>query len=366
MIEHINVGVFRTTVGKEGRFVEANPACISMLGLASEQELFSVPAWDLFLASRERTEFFRKFSKDGSVSHYPLRLCHQDGKLATVSISAVLVRDESGKPIYCDGFIEDVTDSVKFEEEQKKLINELQTAQLFLNSPVKQSVSDKVVSCTLSTSVAEAASYMKDGDCRAVLVHPGDKSEYVGIVTDNDISKRVVAEHLEMDTEVASIMSAPLIWIHEDALMFEALLLILEKNIDHIVVKNMEGQVTRIIGTKQFIRHQKYPLALLLRDINSAGSIKQLFRLKERLPLIVQASYSSSPDSQNITRIISAIAEAVTKKCLAFAVDEQGTPPCRFAFVALGSVGREEQTLVTDQDNALIYDDIEPGSRIAV
>ena len=363
LVDNINVGVFRTTVGQESRFVEANQACVSILGLRSEDELFSVPSWDLFLDSTERTIFFKKFSEDGSISHYPLRLYHQDGKLATVSISAVLIRDEAGKPIYCDGFIEDVTNTTRFEEDQKKLIDELQAAQLYLNSPIGESSSEKLVSCIFSTTVAEAARSMKDGDCGAVLVRPPDQSEYVGIVTDNDIRKRVVAENLRGDTPVSSVMSAPLIWIQEDALMFEALLMILDKKIDHIVVKDMSRQVTKVIGAKQFLRNQKYPLALLMRDINNSESPKQLFQVRERLPQIVEASYSSSPDPQNMTRIISAIAETVTKKCIAFAIEELGQPPCHYAFITLGSVGREEQTLVTDQDNAMVYDDIMPGSQ---
>ncbi|MEZ4762036.1 MAG: DUF294 nucleotidyltransferase-like domain-containing protein [Calditrichia bacterium] len=38
-----------------------------------------------------------------------------------------------------------------------------------------------------------------------------------------------------------------------------------------------------------------------------------------------------------------------------FAIDEIGEPPTQFAFMILGSEGRKEQTLKTDQDNAIIY-----------
>ena len=361
LVENINIGVFRTTVGKNGRFIEANPACITILGLTSEAELFSVPAWDLFLDSKERNIFLKKFSEDGAIHRYPLRLHHQDGRLATVSISAVLVRDDAGRPVYCDGLLEDVTDSIDFEEEQKKLIDELQAAQLFLNSPVSRAASEKIVSCGFETTVSKAARMMREGDSAAVLIHPEGQDDYVGIVTDNDMRNRVAAENHSGDIKVSSIMSAPLVWIGEDALMFEALLMILEKNIDHIVVKDIAGSVTKVISATQFLKNQKYPLALLLRDINKAGSPEQLLRIRERLPLIVEASYSSNPDPQGVTKVISAIADAVTRKCLSLAMAEMGAPPCNFAFISLGSVGREEQTLVTDQDNAIIYEDPSPG-----
>ena len=64
LIENINVGVFRTTVGKQSHFVEANPACVSILGLTSREDLFSRPSWDMFLDSSDRYAFLKKISKD--------------------------------------------------------------------------------------------------------------------------------------------------------------------------------------------------------------------------------------------------------------------------------------------------------------
>ncbi len=361
LIENINVGVFRTTVGKQSRFIEANPACVAIFGLKSREELFARPSWDMFLDSSERNSFLRKFLRDGSITHQSLRLHHKDGKMATVSISAVLVRDDAGKPIYCDGLIEDISDTFEHEKEQKKLIGDLQRALLFLNEPIRQSVSEPLISCYLSTSVTAAAKLMKDVNSGALLVRGEEESDYVGIVTDQDIRKRIVASNLQADLPVSQIMSAPLVCVHEDALMFEGLLAMLENNVGHIVIKDNNGKATRVVGAMQFLRNQKYPLAMLLRDINSSETPEQLFKVRERLPMITRATYTSNPDSHNMTRIISAAAEAVTKKCISFAIGELGPPPSAFVFMALGSVGREEQTLVTDQDNALIYDDVPPG-----
>ena len=87
-----------------------------------------------------------------------------------MSISAVLVRDNDGKPIYCDGLIEDISETFEHEREQKRLIGDLQGALLFLNEPIRQSVSERLVSCNLSTPVNAAARLMKDADTGALLV----------------------------------------------------------------------------------------------------------------------------------------------------------------------------------------------------
>ena len=358
LIDNINVGVFRTTVGKDSHFIEANPACVAIFGLQSRDELFARPSWDMFLDSSERNAFLKKFSRDGSIRHHPLRLHHKDGKLVTVSISAVLVRDDNGKPIYCDGLIEDISESFQQDRAQKKLIGDLQSALLFLNEPIKHSISESLVSCSLSTSVSTAAKLMKDGNTGAILVRGDTEDGYVGIVTDHDIRKRAVAHKMSHDVAVSKIMSAPLVSVNQDALMFEGFLAMLENRVGHIVINDNDGKPVKLVGAMQFLRNQKYPLAMMLRDINGAETPEQLFAVRERLPLIIEATFSSNQDSFSVTRIISAAAEAVTQKCIEFAIGELGPPPTPFVFITLGSVGREEQTLVTDQDNALVYQDV--------
>ena len=53
------------------------------------------------------------------------------------------------------------------------------------------------------------------------------------------------------------------------------------------------------------------------------------------------------------------VADAVLEKVVGFAIEKAGPPPCDFAFIIMGSEGRNEQTLKTDQDNAIIYEDLE-------
>ncbi|MDZ7624231.1 MAG: DUF294 nucleotidyltransferase-like domain-containing protein [Ignavibacteriaceae bacterium] len=63
----------------------------------------------------------------------------------------------------------------------------------------------------------------------------------------------------------------------------------------------------------------------------------------------------------SITNFITLIADAITKRIIELAINELGPPPAKFTFITMGSEGREEQTLATDQDNAIIYEDVPPG-----
>ena len=58
-----------------------------------------------------------------------------------------------------------------------------------------------------------------------------------------------------------------------------------------------------------------------------------------------------------VTRLITDIADTVTRRLLAMAEAELGPPPAPYLWLACGSQGRQEQTGVTDQDNCLFLDD---------
>ena len=72
---------------------------------------------------------------------------------------------------------------------------------------------------------------------------------------------------------------------------------------------------------------------------------------------------SYNPNVKNLTRVMTFISDQIVSRLIHFAIVKLGEPPARFAFVTLGSEGREEETLLTDQDNALIYEDVSPEMR---
>jgi CBS domain-containing protein len=65
---------------------------------------------------------------------------------------------------------------------------------------------------------------------------------------------------------------------------------------------------------------------------------------------------------RNVTSLITTFSDAIFKRVASLMTDEMGPPPARFAFIVLGSEGRKEQTLKTDQDNAIIFEDVAEGS----
>lgn len=103
----------------------------------------------------------------------------------------------------------------------------------------------------------------------------------------------------------------------------------------------------------------------LIREISELDQIDAIVRKPGQLPALIHQMIKSGATVRNITRLITTFNDAVLKKLIAMAVEASGPPPVPFAFIVLGSEGRKEQTLKTDQDNAIIFQDIAPGSRFS-
>ncbi len=97
---------------------------------------------------------------------------------------------------------------------------------------------------------------------------------------------------------------------------------------------------------------------ILINEINAAKDVHEVAASHARLSEIIKTLIDRGVHAKNITHIISSIADAVLDRLLHFALSESGVPPVAFAFVSLGSEGRGEQTLATDQDNAIIFEDV--------
>lgn len=366
LTNNISVGVFRTRMGGEGRFIEANPAAVNIFGKKDINELFATKVTDVFHNRQEGKEFVMELIKNGLVKHLDLEVRRETGPPRIISISANLILDDNGEPLYCDGFVEDITDVKKAESERENLIVELQAALLFLNQPIQVKESYLPV-CNSGATLVDAVKIMNQNDAGAILVYDENEDDCTGILTDHDIRSRVVAEGLDLHTAVAGdVMSSPLISVPEQSLMFEALLVMLEENVTHLVVRNSIGEIAGVINDLEVLKSLKYPLAMLLREIYRATTPGEIFEIRKRLPRIVRALIDSGADIRNLSRLLSSVSEAIMKKLIGFATDEMGAPPVNYVFMALGSVGRQEQTLVTDQDNAIVYEDVDPDREEAV
>lgn len=147
LTENINVGIFRSTPGAKGKFIEVNPAMVTMLGYESEVELYDLDVAQTYLNPNNRIKFSEKITSKGFVVNEEITLLKKDGDTVVVSETAIAVKDGNGKIEYFHGIIEDVTDRKKAEQELH--VQKTYFEKLFNNAPeaiVLQDNNDKIIS----------------------------------------------------------------------------------------------------------------------------------------------------------------------------------------------------------------------------
>lgn len=340
------IGIFRARAARRATLLELNPAA---------REFFptSQPALaDLFSDLAEFDWLMQTLRARGEVRDHILHIETSDAVARFLSLSARLVADERNQPGYIDGILADVTATRRQEAGRQALIEKLQASLLFLHEPVSKLGRDALV-CQFQMPIAELARLMTGRNVTAALVASGEA--VIGIVTDHDLRARVLAGDIPLDTPIHAIMSAPLSKIPEDALMYEALMRMEERGVRHLAVEDHNGQIVSVIDSKSLIQFQRYGSIVLSREISRAASPEEVIRHAGRTPPLVKTLLDSSARPRPVTNMLASICDATTERLVQLALDELGPPPTLFAFIAMGSQGRQEQTLVTDQDNGIIY-----------
>ncbi len=238
--------------------------------------------------------------------------------------------------------------------ESDKFSGEVKTSLLLMQQPIKHLIQARA-SCSANSTILSAAKKMERLNKDFLLVKQEDT--ILGIVTSNDISQRAVAKNNKLSNPVTSIMTAPLRTISESARLNEALLKFTLEEVSHLVTTDNENAISGAISYKNVISIQHNTLSFLLLEIEKAHTVEELSQVHHKVPVLIHALAESNEHSYDTIAFASSISDKITEKLFEFAFEIYGAAPCNFAFIAMGSEGRKEQTLLTDQDNALIYED---------
>lgn len=205
-----------------------------------------------------------------------------------------------------------------------------------------------------STTIRQAARHMKEATVTAMLVT--DNDELAGIVTDRAFCTKVAADAMDLSRPIAEIMTPDPITVSSTTPGSEALLLMARHNVRHLPVLE-EGKVVGMITATDLIRRQSHNAIYLINEIHRADSVDELQQLSQQLPNTLCSLVRSSLTAYDIGHAISSIGEAINKRLITMAQEQLGKAPVPYAWIVAGSLARNEQTVHSDQDSALILAD---------
>jgi CBS domain-containing protein len=223
-----------------------------------------------------------------------------------------------------------------------------------MTTPVRALLKRAPVTASPTTTIRAAAELMRDQRVSSVLLV--EQGHLFGLVTDRDLRNRAIAAGLDTALPVLEIATLAPLCITIDAPGFEALLLMARHNIHHVPVMDgphIAGMLTATDLTEQHSTSAVY----MVGDIYKQTELDGLVAAAAKVKLLQSHLANAGASAYSTGHIVTAIADALTRRLLRLAEHALGPAPVDYVWVAAGSQGRNEQTAKSDQDNCLLLDD---------
>ncbi|MEM4699702.1 MAG: DUF294 nucleotidyltransferase-like domain-containing protein [Candidatus Nezhaarchaeales archaeon] len=225
------------------------------------------------------------------------------------------------------------------------------------------------VTCPPSTKVREAARIMSENHVSSIVV-VDEQGRPVGIVTDADLRRGIATLDNVADAPVTLLMSRPVVKVDGGSTCWEALVTMAEAGVKHLPIVS-EGRVSGVITLWDISSSLPQAPVVLVRQIQDASSIEVLRSALAKAVDAIKSMHQEGVRASRIARLTSYVYDRLVAKAIQLAEEEllrelSMHPPAKYAWVCMGSEGRREQLLKTDQDSALIYEDPPPGEEEVV
>ncbi|MDP5061434.1 MAG: DUF294 nucleotidyltransferase-like domain-containing protein, partial [Maribacter sp.] len=222
------------------------------------------------------------------------------------------------------------------------------------------SYSKKLVTCSTRTTIKKAADIMSKKKIGSILVTSNDLP--VGIITDKDFRNKVISGEQPITASVKSIMTAPVITYPKNLTITQAQMAMMKSNISHLVITQdgtPNSTALGILSKHDVMVSLGDNPAVLVKAIKRTSKIKKIKQIRKSVIVLLSGYLEQNIPLGLIAKIISELNDTCIKQIVEISLARMDTPPpVKFAWLALGSQGRSEQLLHTDQDNALVFEDV--------
>ena len=242
---------------------------------------------------------------------------------------------------------------------------EPEVGQILFTCRVRDVMRSPVLTCSPDQTVVDAARRMTNVNVGSVIVVDDSKIP-IGIMTDEDLRVKLLAPGTLENVSVRELMSQPVQSIPPDSFCFEAFLSMISHRIKYLTVMDGESLIGIISEHDLMLVQGNNPMAIT-KQIQQAASIDQLVVVRGRIEQAMKVIFKHGGTAKEMCELVTTLNDHLTQKIILLAEGEMvreggGPPPVPYSWVALGSEGRREQTLATDQDNAIIFSDGDFGS----
>ena len=244
----------------------------------------------------------------------------------------------------------------------KDLVNKIQslkdkeyTSQLssFMIAKVEDTLIHEACIVEENTKLIDAIQKSMEYKTSTIIIKKAS-GEY-GIITDSLLKVKVLLEGRDLDIPVESIAIFPLLTVNNDDYLFEALTILIKKNIKRIGVTNNKGEMIGILEQIDVLSHFANHSYVVDSKIKKAKNVEDLKSASKDLINIIKSLHAKGVKLNHISNLIGQLNTKVYQKLYNLVLPKElRNDAC---LIVMGSEGRNEQIIKTDQDNALVVRD---------
>ena len=223
----------------------------------------------------------------------------------------------------------------------------------FMMAKVKDAYLQQPIILDANETIFNAVSKLKENKGSSLLVKDSDNN--LGIVTDTDFREKIVLNRMSFDEPIHKITTFGLKYVQEEEFLFNAQLSMNKHGIKRLIVQNEQKEITGVldlISLTSFFASHTYAVTL---ELENATNVDELKSASQNFINVVRTLYAKGVKVRYITKLISQLNNKLFTKLFELLAPseliEQST------LIIMGSEGRSEQILRTDQDNGLIIND---------
>lgn len=223
-----------------------------------------------------------------------------------------------------------------------------------MDRPLRELVRRAPVTCEIETPLRTALITMQTAGVGAIVI-TDPHHRPLGIFTRGDLVAKVVLPNRDLDTPIFQVMSHPVHQLAIDAPAGDAALALAQHGIQHLpLVEN--GRLAGVVSERDLFGLQRQSLREVSRGIRLADSIDALALAARDIRALTHGLVAQGVGAARLTRFISSLNDQLTQQLLTLVAKTHPLDGIQWCWLALGSEGRHEQTISTDQDNGLIFD----------
>ena len=230
---------------------------------------------------------------------------------------------------------------------------------LRLASPLKSLIRRGPVAVDPATPIRAAIEIMQQERIGSIVV-TDEKKNPLGIFTERDVLNRIVLADISLARPIADVMTASPFTLPSTAPLIDAAGAMARLRIRHVLVME-EGALIGVVSERDLFAVQLLSLGEIVAQIDEAGHGGALACAAVNVRALSATLLAQGVASEALTQFVTTLNDALVSRALVLAAMQHPPPHANWCWIGLGSEGRMEQTLSTDQDNALIFSDGDVG-----